>query len=232
MYANERMAQEGYYVFSPMNIGHGRVFNEGCDDPSTECIDGDPIDDMPTDYRVYDQWLQETLDRFRADTEALGLKDLPMGTMGLSLGGSLATRALELGGDIFTKGDGGVLRFECYKLKAYVISYEVAVAVIVSILFCFIFFAFPETTFCCDHFAHFISVCTESSFFAVWIPGLLQDAFFAVTAPPADAATTSCLGRSPNDADWAQCLGSTTEDFGVGTKTTMAHDFQSQNARL
>lgn len=91
----DALQRQGFFVITPLTIGHGRIFNN-CVDKST-CVNGDPLEELPETKEKYIKYVkqvneivQELVDTIPKEARS---KDFFVGSLGLSLGGALAINA-------------------------------------------------------------------------------------------------------------------------------------------
>jgi pimeloyl-ACP methyl ester carboxylesterase len=95
----ETLANEGFHVYVPLVVGHGRVHNNSCIDPDVTCSNGnygDPIDEFPADDLIYNKHTLEMIKLFKEEYVRRGLVQGThrAGVGGLSLGGPLVLDTL------------------------------------------------------------------------------------------------------------------------------------------
>lgn len=101
-----RLAADGFYVFAPLNPGHGRLrIEKYCNNQTVECTQFDVIDELPTNGEIYAEWVEQVVKDLKEDSATL---ELPLaakyGVLGLSLGSALTTYALSIDGGFFSHG--------------------------------------------------------------------------------------------------------------------------------
>jgi hypothetical protein len=90
-----KLASSGFHVYVPLNPGHGRILGQR--GTGADCVNGSPVDELPTNSEAYEAFVRSTTAAFRAEMARRGLSPAThtIGVSGLSLGGALAATALE-----------------------------------------------------------------------------------------------------------------------------------------
>jgi alpha-beta hydrolase superfamily lysophospholipase len=100
-----KLASSGYHVLVPLNPGHGRIVGQ-CG-AGTDCVNGSPVDELPTKSDEYESFVRSTTAAFRSEVARRGLSPAThtIGVSGMSLGGALVASALEQDrGQLFNTG--------------------------------------------------------------------------------------------------------------------------------
>ena len=81
-------------MLNTLTVGHGKIYNAArCTSAPDDCINGDPIYELPTHMDEYLSWVDAVNSAAIEEATALGVQD-NISIVGLSLGSALATAAL------------------------------------------------------------------------------------------------------------------------------------------